>query len=157
MLCCLQFDATKVQSFKFDGNFCRCLSTLYQDPEWSCRDLREPISNAKDKISSSKVGAFSSERLKYYFQELNAMENEGRKASFTDLWGLIIEYFLLQKVRSSKWENKCCCSAGSVSYTAAAFLLATCIFSVYAQKEGMCWNNCGSSFLKKKSFSEENN
>ncbi|XP_060118629.1 cytosolic phospholipase A2 zeta [Heteronotia binoei] len=83
-----------------------CLSALYQDPEWSCKDLREPISNARDKISSSKVGAFSSERLKYYFQELNTMENEGRKASFTDLWGLIIEYFLLQKEDPSKLSDQ---------------------------------------------------
>ncbi|KAL8169465.1 UNVERIFIED_CONTAM: hypothetical protein K2H54_049852, partial [Gekko kuhli] len=83
-----------------------CLSTLYQDPEWSCKDLRQAINNAQDKISSSKVGAFSSERLKYYFQELNAMENEGCKASFTDLWGLIVEYFLLQKEDPSKLSDQ---------------------------------------------------
>ncbi|XP_054827107.1 cytosolic phospholipase A2 zeta-like [Eublepharis macularius] len=83
-----------------------CLSTLYQDPEWSRRDLRDHISNAQDKISSSKVGAFSSERLTYYFQELIAMENEGRKASFTDLWGLIIEHFLLQKEDPSKLSDQ---------------------------------------------------
>jgi len=50
-------------------------------------------------VSSSKAGAFSPERLKYYFQELNAMEISGRKVSFTDLWGLIVEYFLQQKVK----------------------------------------------------------
>ncbi|XP_048342900.1 cytosolic phospholipase A2 zeta [Sphaerodactylus townsendi] len=83
-----------------------CLSTLYQDPEWSHKDLREAISNAQDNICSSKVAAFSSERLKYYFQELTAMENEGHKASFTDLWGLIIEYFLLQKEDPSKLSDQ---------------------------------------------------
>ncbi|XP_066474417.1 cytosolic phospholipase A2 zeta [Tiliqua scincoides] len=83
-----------------------CLSSLYQDPEWSCKDLRGPISNAREKISRSKVGAFSSERLKYYFQELNAMENSGRKVSFTDLWGLIIEYFLQQKEDQSKLSDQ---------------------------------------------------
>lgn len=57
-------------------------------------------------MSRSKVGAFSSERLKYYFQELNGMENAGRKVSFTDLWGLIVEYFLHQKVRNYiRWEH----------------------------------------------------
>lgn len=86
-------------------NFCRCLSVLYQDHEWSQKDLKHPISNAQDKISSSKVAAFSSEHMKYYFQELNAMENAGRKVSFTDLWGLIIEYFLQQKVRLINLES----------------------------------------------------
>ncbi|XP_013920477.1 PREDICTED: cytosolic phospholipase A2 zeta-like [Thamnophis sirtalis] len=83
-----------------------CLSVLYQDPEWSQKDLKCPISNAQDKISSSKVAAFSSEHMKYYFQELNAMENDGRKVSFTDLWGLIIEYFLQQKENQSKLSDQ---------------------------------------------------
>ncbi|XP_034273667.1 cytosolic phospholipase A2 zeta [Pantherophis guttatus] len=83
-----------------------CLSVLYQDHEWSQKDLKHPISNAQDKISSSKVAAFSSEHMKYYFQELNAMENAGRKVSFTDLWGLIIEYFLQQKEDQSKLSDQ---------------------------------------------------
>lgn len=78
---------------------------MYQDHEWSQKDLKHPISNAQDKISSSKVAAFSSEHMKYYFQELNAMENAGRKVSFTDLWGLIVEYFLQQKVRLINLES----------------------------------------------------
>ncbi|XP_053123364.1 cytosolic phospholipase A2 zeta isoform X2 [Hemicordylus capensis] len=83
-----------------------CLSMLYQDSEWSCKELRDTISNVQKKMSSSKVGAFSSERLKYYFQELNAMENAGRKVSFTDLWGLIVEYFLQQKEDQSKLSDQ---------------------------------------------------
>ncbi|XP_042300911.1 cytosolic phospholipase A2 zeta [Sceloporus undulatus] len=83
-----------------------CMSMLYQDSEWSCKDLRGAVINARDKISSSKVAGFSSERLKYYFQELSAMENAGRKVSFTDLWGLIVEYFLQQKVDQSKLSDQ---------------------------------------------------
>ncbi|XP_063145971.1 cytosolic phospholipase A2 zeta [Candoia aspera] len=83
-----------------------CLSVLYQDHEWSQKDLKGPISNAQDKISSSKVAAFSSEHMKYYFQELNTMENAGRKVSFTDLWGLIVEYFLQQKEDQSKLSDQ---------------------------------------------------
>ncbi|KAH0620646.1 hypothetical protein JD844_021312 [Phrynosoma platyrhinos] len=83
-----------------------CMSMLYQDSEWSCKDLSGAIISARDKISSSKVAAFSSERLKYYFQELNAMENAGRKVSFTDLWGLIVEYFLQQKEDQSKLSDQ---------------------------------------------------
>ncbi|EMP39591.1 Cytosolic phospholipase A2 zeta, partial [Chelonia mydas] len=84
----------------------RCLSELYQDTDWSCKDLQGAISNARDNVSSSKAGAFSSERLKYYFQQLNSMENDGRKVSFTDLWGLIIEYFLHRKEDLSKLSDQ---------------------------------------------------
>ncbi|XP_067414243.1 cytosolic phospholipase A2 zeta-like [Emydura macquarii macquarii] len=83
-----------------------CLTALYQDTDWSCKDLQGAISKARDNVSSSKAGAFSSEQLKYYFQELNSMENEGRKVSFTDLWGLFIEYFLNQKKDLSKLSDQ---------------------------------------------------
>ena len=83
-----------------------CLSTLYQDPNWSQKDLRDAIKRAQRAVSSSKGGAFSPERLKYYFQELSAMESSGRKVSFTDLWGLIVEYFLQQKVDPSKLSDQ---------------------------------------------------
>ncbi|XP_068018355.1 cytosolic phospholipase A2 zeta isoform X2 [Melanerpes formicivorus] len=83
-----------------------CLSTLYQDPDWSLKDLQDAISRAQVTVSSSKAGAFSPERLKYYFQELNAMEISGRKVSFTDLWGLIVEYFLQQKEDPSKLSDQ---------------------------------------------------
>uniref|UniRef100_A0A803TUN8 Phospholipase A2 n=1 Tax=Anolis carolinensis TaxID=28377 RepID=A0A803TUN8_ANOCA len=83
-----------------------CMSMLYQDSEWSCKDLKDAIISAREKICSSKVAAFSSERLKYYFQELNAMENDGRKVSFTDLWGLIVEYFLQMKDHQSKLSDQ---------------------------------------------------
>ncbi|XP_048805390.1 cytosolic phospholipase A2 zeta isoform X1 [Lagopus muta] len=83
-----------------------CLSTLYQDPNWSQKDLQDAISRAQRAVSSSKGGAFSPERLKYYFQELSAVESSGRKASFTDLWGLIVEYFLQQKEDPSKLSDQ---------------------------------------------------
>uniref|UniRef100_A0A8B9QRV0 Phospholipase A2 n=1 Tax=Anas platyrhynchos TaxID=8839 RepID=A0A8B9QRV0_ANAPL len=83
-----------------------CLSTLYQDPYWSQKDLQDAINRAQGIVSSSKGGAFSPERLKYYFQELNSMESSGRKVSFTDLWGLIVEYFLQQKEDASKLSDQ---------------------------------------------------
>ncbi|NXP67983.1 PA24F phospholipase, partial [Chloropsis cyanopogon] len=83
-----------------------CLSTLYQDPDWSQKDIQDAIRRAQGAVSSSKAGAFSPERLKYYFQELNAMEITGRKVSFTDLWGLIVEYFLQQEENPSKLSDQ---------------------------------------------------
>lgn len=83
---------------KLGGHFTRCLSKLYKDPHWSHKDLQDAISVARKLVTSSKVGAFSAERLVYYFQQLILLEKEGRKVTLTDLWGLIIEYFLQQKV-----------------------------------------------------------
>ncbi|KYO28414.1 hypothetical protein Y1Q_0016002 [Alligator mississippiensis] len=83
-----------------------CLSTLYQDADWSQKDLQDAIIRARNNVSNSKAGAFSPERLKYYFQELNSMENDRRKVSFTDLWGLIVEYFLQQKEDPSKLSDQ---------------------------------------------------
>ncbi|NWU91202.1 PA24F phospholipase, partial [Upupa epops] len=83
-----------------------CLSTLYQDHDWSQKDLQDLIRRAQSTVCSSKAGAFSPERLKYYFQELSAMEMSGRKVSFTDLWGLLVEYFLQRKEDSSKLSDQ---------------------------------------------------
>ncbi|EMP39592.1 Cytosolic phospholipase A2 zeta [Chelonia mydas] len=83
-----------------------CLSKLYKDPHWSHKDLQDAISVARKLVTSSKVGAFSAERLVYYFQQLILLEKEGRKVTLTDLWGLIIEYFLQQKQDPSKLSDQ---------------------------------------------------
>uniref|UniRef100_A0A8B9S5Q4 PLA2c domain-containing protein n=1 Tax=Apteryx owenii TaxID=8824 RepID=A0A8B9S5Q4_APTOW len=74
-----------------------CLCRLFEDPHWSHKDLQETISIARQFVTSSKARAFSAEQLVYYFQQLWLLEKEGRNVTLTDLWGLIIEYFLHQK------------------------------------------------------------
>ncbi|XP_025044113.2 cytosolic phospholipase A2 zeta-like isoform X1 [Pelodiscus sinensis] len=83
-----------------------CLSKLYKDPHWSHKDLQDAISVVRNLVTSSKVGAFSAERLVYYFQQLLLMEKEGWKVTLTDLWGLIIEYFLCQQQDPSKLSDQ---------------------------------------------------
>ncbi|XP_025071825.1 cytosolic phospholipase A2 zeta-like [Alligator sinensis] len=83
-----------------------CLSKLYADPYWSHKDLQEAIGIARQLVTSSKVGAFSAERLAYYFHQLFLLEKEGWKVTLTDLWGLIIEYFLHQKEDPSKLSDQ---------------------------------------------------
>ncbi|XP_074854963.1 cytosolic phospholipase A2 zeta-like [Carettochelys insculpta] len=83
-----------------------CLSKLYKDPHWSQKDLQDEISIVRKLVTSSKVGAFSVERLMYYFQQLMMLEKEGWKVTLTDLWGLIIEYFLHQKQDPSKLSDQ---------------------------------------------------
>uniref|UniRef100_A0A670Y4I4 Phospholipase A2 n=1 Tax=Pseudonaja textilis TaxID=8673 RepID=A0A670Y4I4_PSETE len=64
---------------------------LYEDPDWSQKYLEEAINKARRQVTKSKFNCFSSEKLKYYYNELNQKIKEGHSTSFIDLWGLIIE------------------------------------------------------------------
>uniref|UniRef100_A0A670XWF9 PLA2c domain-containing protein n=1 Tax=Pseudonaja textilis TaxID=8673 RepID=A0A670XWF9_PSETE len=82
-----------------------CMSMLYKDAYWSQRNLQNAVGSAQKIVTSGKVGAFSAEQLAYYFQELIALEKTGRKATLVDLWGLIIEYILNNKVKLSDQQK----------------------------------------------------
>ncbi|XP_013013951.2 cytosolic phospholipase A2 zeta [Cavia porcellus] len=82
-----------------------CMSTLYKDPAWSRVALQGPIAHARARVCSSKMGAVSMEQLQYYAQELVARERES-SVSFTDLWGLFIEYFLNQEENPAKLSDQ---------------------------------------------------
>nr|XP_033808694.1 cytosolic phospholipase A2 zeta-like isoform X2 [Geotrypetes seraphini] len=83
-----------------------CMSSLYEDPDWSQKDLQGPINSVRNSVTFGKNGAFSPERMKYYFQELVSMEKDDRKVTFTDLWSLVLEYFLYQKENPSKLSDQ---------------------------------------------------
>ncbi|XP_019352011.1 cytosolic phospholipase A2 epsilon-like [Alligator mississippiensis] len=70
------------------------MANLYQDADWSQKDLDEKINEAQKQATKCKLGSFSLERLKYYKQQLSQRKTEGHRTSFIDLWGLIIEYLL---------------------------------------------------------------
>ncbi|KAM8921251.1 cytosolic phospholipase A2 zeta [Pelodytes ibericus] len=94
-----------------------CMATLYEDPDWSQKDLREPISRARTSVTASKSGAFSAERLRHCTQELMMMEKDGHKVNFTDLWGLVIEYFLHQQENPAKLsDQRLCVMSGQNPY-----------------------------------------
>ncbi|XP_078515772.1 cytosolic phospholipase A2 epsilon-like isoform X2 [Lissotriton helveticus] len=67
------------------------MSKLYQDANWSKKDLAGPISDARKHMTKSKTSALSWDRLKYYYKEMDERSKLGHPSSFTDLWGLIIE------------------------------------------------------------------
>ncbi|KAH0620635.1 hypothetical protein JD844_021298 [Phrynosoma platyrhinos] len=71
------------------------MSRLYEDPNWSCRNLEEALSDVHKQVRKNKFFAsFAPERLKYYAKELWQRHQEGHNISFTDLWGLLIESML---------------------------------------------------------------
>ncbi|MEE6512327.1 hypothetical protein FKM82_019280 [Ascaphus truei] len=86
-----------------------CMSTLYEDPDWSQKDLQDPIGRARKSVTGSKAGAFSVERLRHCLQQLVAMEKDGHRVTFTDLWGLVIEYFLHQQDNPVKLSDQQAC------------------------------------------------
>ncbi|XP_048456434.1 cytosolic phospholipase A2 zeta-like [Rhincodon typus] len=83
-----------------------CMSTLYQDANWSLKDLKEHIEKAKEQVTKSKTSALSKDRLGYYINALVEKNRSGHNVSVTDLWGLIIESFLSGKLKE---RTRCVC------------------------------------------------
>ncbi|NWS71994.1 PA24E phospholipase, partial [Crotophaga sulcirostris] len=74
------------------------MSNLYEDPNWSQKDLKETLNDTRKHVLKNKfLACFAPNRLKYYLEELCQRKQEGHQISFTDLWGLIIETMLHDK------------------------------------------------------------
>lgn len=74
------------------------MAKLYEDANWSQKDLRGPIDDIWKYVIKSKLHCFSTDHLKYYEKELCERKLEGHKLSFTDLWGLFIDSMLHNEV-----------------------------------------------------------
>ncbi|PKU35965.1 cytosolic phospholipase a2 epsilon-like [Limosa lapponica baueri] len=70
------------------------MSNLYRDADWSHKDLDNQISEARKHMTKCKINSLSLEYLKYYKKQLCQRKREGRKTSFIDLWGLVLESLL---------------------------------------------------------------
>uniref|UniRef100_A0A8B9IIS6 Phospholipase A2 n=1 Tax=Anser cygnoides TaxID=8845 RepID=A0A8B9IIS6_ANSCY len=70
------------------------MSNLYRDADWSQKDLDKQISEARKHMTKCKISSLSLEYLKYYKKQLCQRKREGRKTSFIDLWGLVLESLL---------------------------------------------------------------
>ncbi|KAJ7413476.1 phospholipase A2 group IVE [Willisornis vidua] len=83
------------------------MSNLYEDPDWSQKDLKEKLSDARKHVLKNKfVACFAPDRLKYYLKELSQRKQEGHQLCFTDLWGLIIEAMFHEKEDSHKLTDQ---------------------------------------------------
>nr|XP_023414467.1 cytosolic phospholipase A2 beta isoform X1 [Loxodonta africana] len=70
------------------------LANLYEDPEWSQKDLAGPIELLKTQVTKSKLGVLAPSQLQRYEQELTERARLGYPACFTNLWALINEALL---------------------------------------------------------------
>lgn len=80
---------------------CRTMTKLYEDADWSRKDLGEVIVEARKQAAKCKMGAFCLKSLRNYYRELSQRTQAGHKTSFIDLWGLMIEAMLNDGVMST--------------------------------------------------------
>lgn len=76
----------------------RTMSKLYEDADWSQKDLSGPIDGVRKQVIKSKLHCFSFDHMKYYENKLCERKQEGHKVSFTDFWGLFIDRMLHHQV-----------------------------------------------------------
>lgn len=74
------------------------MANLYEDANWSQKYLEEAIKEARKQVTKNKICCFSLDCLKYYYNDLMERTKEGHNTSFIDLWGLLIESMLHDKV-----------------------------------------------------------
>ncbi|XP_021097465.1 cytosolic phospholipase A2 beta isoform X2 [Heterocephalus glaber] len=70
------------------------LANLYEDPEWSQKDLAGPTELLKTQVTKSKLGVLAPSKLWQYQQELAERTRLGHPTCFTDLWALVNEALL---------------------------------------------------------------
>ncbi|NWT19473.1 PA24E phospholipase, partial [Vireo altiloquus] len=82
------------------------MSKLYEDANWSQKDLRGPVDDIRKHVIKSKLHCFSIDHMKYYENKLCERKQEGHKVSFTDLWGLFIDCMLHHQESTHKLSDQ---------------------------------------------------
>ncbi|XP_004380713.1 cytosolic phospholipase A2 epsilon [Trichechus manatus latirostris] len=82
------------------------MATLYQDPEWSCKNLEPAIFEARRHAVKDKLPALFPDQLCKYREELRQRSQEGYRVTFTDFWGLLIEACLGDKRNECKLSEQ---------------------------------------------------
>ncbi|KAI3363356.1 hypothetical protein L3Q82_011567, partial [Scortum barcoo] len=81
--------------------------TLYQEDNWSQKDINSIISAAKKEMTKSIRTVFSPEKLQYYSEEMAKKENEGHIVSVIDMAGLMFEHIVFgRRVTSTLSEQQ---------------------------------------------------
>ncbi|NXU97756.1 PA24E phospholipase, partial [Cettia cetti] len=82
------------------------MSKLYEDANWSQKNLSGPIDGIRKHVVKSKLHCFSLDNMKYYEKKLCERKQEGHKVSFTDLWGLFIDCMLHHQESTHKLSDQ---------------------------------------------------
>ncbi|XP_044540357.1 cytosolic phospholipase A2 beta-like, partial [Gracilinanus agilis] len=70
------------------------MANLYEDPDWSQKDLAGPMAAMRAQVIKSKLSILTPSRLQWYQQELKERAKHGHPACFTNLWALLNEALL---------------------------------------------------------------
>ncbi|XP_068961910.1 cytosolic phospholipase A2 beta [Petaurus breviceps papuanus] len=70
------------------------MANLYEDPDWSQKDLAGPTAAARAQVTKNKLSILAPSRLQKYRQELKERAQQGYPACFTNLWSLLNEALL---------------------------------------------------------------
>lgn len=82
------------------------LANLYEDPEWSQKDLAGPTELLKAQVTKSKLGVLAPSQLQRYQQELAERARLGYPTCFTNLWALINEALLHDEPHDHKLSDQ---------------------------------------------------
>ncbi|XP_054556794.1 cytosolic phospholipase A2 beta isoform X2 [Talpa occidentalis] len=82
------------------------LANLYEDPEWSQKDLAGPTELLKTQVTKSKLGVLAPSQLLRYQQELAERARLGHPPCFTNLWALINEALLHDEPHDHKLSDQ---------------------------------------------------
>ncbi|XP_063666272.1 cytosolic phospholipase A2 beta-like isoform X7 [Pan troglodytes] len=86
--------------------FPRALANLYEDPEWSQKDLAGPTELLKTQVTKNKLGVLAPSQLQRYRQELAERARLGYPSCFTNLWALINEALLHDEPHDHKLSDQ---------------------------------------------------
>ncbi|XP_037690164.1 cytosolic phospholipase A2 beta [Choloepus didactylus] len=82
------------------------LANLYEDPEWSQKDLKGPTEFLKTQLTKSKLGVLAPSQLRRYREELAERAHLGHPTCFTNLWALINEALLHDEPHDHKLSDQ---------------------------------------------------
>lgn len=103
--CCPRIESPRYTVTPWASAFPRALANLYEDPEWSQKDLAGPTATLKTQVTKSKLGVLAPSQLQRFWQELAERARQGHPTCFTDLWALISEALLHDEVRGAVWPG----------------------------------------------------
>ncbi|XP_036779658.2 cytosolic phospholipase A2 beta isoform X1 [Manis pentadactyla] len=82
------------------------LANLYEDAEWSQKDLSGPTESLRTQVTKSKLGVLAPRQLWRYRQELAERARLGYPTCFTNLWALINEALLHDEPHHHKLSDQ---------------------------------------------------
>ncbi|XP_036041018.1 cytosolic phospholipase A2 epsilon isoform X1 [Onychomys torridus] len=82
------------------------MATLYNDSEWSSKNLEPVVFEARRHVVKDKMPALYPDQLCKWQKELRQHSQEGYKTTFTDFWGKLIEYSLGDKKYDCKLSEQ---------------------------------------------------